>query len=200
MLSYLLWAALAVSAHAQDPSGRARWVQAARTELLTFHAERDAFSIHNYRGNALSAVDVAWAFGDGDTYELAHRARRRQRTVGIFMVSAGPVLMIGGATQISDSQWRGLGSLEQVGVATLLTGIVATTAGMALLLRRRVADPATYYTPEHAEAMVEEHNARLLRAWGLEGAGVHRPPGPAVAVLSVRPMLGGAHLGIEIRR
>lgn len=200
MLSYLLWAALAGSAHAQDPSGRDMWIQAARAEVLTFRVERDTFAILNHRGNALSAVDVAWAFGDNDTYELAHRARRRQRAVGIFMVSAGPVLMIGGATQISDSQWRGVRSLEQVGVATLLTGIVATTAGMALLLRRRVADPSTYYTPEHAEAMVDEHNARLYRAWGLEGARVGSSPAPAVAVLSIKPLLGGAHLGIEIRR
>jgi len=125
------------------------------------------YVIRNYRGWTVTAEDAAWVLGDERTATLARQMRRRHRNVGAALVTAGPVLLIGGAVQSSEGGWQGARYLENAGYVSLLAGTLATTAGLAMLLDTRPVRPSTFYTKEQAGDLLDAYNDAVLETWGV---------------------------------
>jgi hypothetical protein len=196
VVSYLLVALLAGSAVA-GPSDDV-WMGAApsqvRAELLTLTDDTRGFAIHNQRGWSLTAADAAWLFGDKATYALANQVRHRHRTVGALLLTGGPIFMIAGAVQLDSGGWQRLPYLEGVGVGSVIGGTVALVAGLAMLVDPRPIRPATFYTRDQAEALVGEHNRRLLAPWAPQGADATAPRPRVHVALGAAPLRGGGAL------
>lgn len=167
-------------------------------ELLEVRDDGRGFSIIDGGGWRMSAVDAAWLFGDVRTYERASAVRRRQRNVGAFLVSIGPVFLIAGAVQVSEAQWRGTPYLEAIGYGGLLAGTFSAASGLGLLVDPRPGRASTYYTRDQATQLVDAYNERIRASWGEPGAARTRPGAlQPVVGLSFRPGGGLAVAGFR---
>jgi hypothetical protein len=192
------WMLAPVLAAAAPGSFGAGPVGPAARDLLEVRDDGRGFSIVDGAGWRVSAVDAAWLFGDVRTYERATAVRRRQRNVGAFLVSIGPVFLIAGAVQVSEAQWRDAPYLEAVGYGGLLAGTFAAASGIGLIVDPRPGRASTYYTRDQAGKLVDAYNERIRASWGEPGAarthpGVVEPvvgfsfrPGGGVAVAGFR--------------
>lgn len=183
LLALLLAAAPALGA---EPSARAPLPAAVQAELLYLEVNPRGYAIRNYRGWTVTAEDAAWVLGDEQTAAVAGQVRRRHRNVGALLVTAGPILLIGGAVQSGEGGWQNSRYLENTGFISLIAGTLATTAGLAMLLDTRPVRPSTYYSLEQAESLIDAYNDGVLEAWGIPTTSVDRPrrrlPAPVVGV------------------